>query len=214
MMMKSKLIGEVKDLIKKKYFAYFEKGGGKGYRYYHAVRVADNALRYVNKFNISLDKDVLVISCLLHDIGKTVMSSNTEITYDSPIEEHCVKGSQQAENILTRLNASSKLINHVKEIILNHHDLDSELVEIKILQNADDLDEFGMLNVWRILSYSFQTDRSPQDSCHYWFSVYETMQSKIASNFSIPFFKELALKRVENCNYFFTSFSKELNSND
>jgi len=213
-MLDIELIENIKKIIYDKYIKLFEKGGGQGYRYYHALRVYEIALRYVKEENISVDINALAISCLLHDIGKINLTNGNELIYDIKEEEHCNIGSKIVEDILLDLNVSIEVVKKVKNIILKHHDINSEIVEVNILQHCDDLDELGLLNVWRMFSYSNQEKRSSNHTVEYWHSVKIEVLEKIEKNFSIKFFKDLAIKRFHKCDNFINEFEKELKSKD
>ena len=209
------MINKVKRYINKLYSEYTERGGGYNYRYVHAVRVCNMALRYAEENNIEVDSETLALSCLLHDVGRVSFTNGTEINKDLDDIYHCKEGAKKAKEILRELGVEdSELINHVSDIILNHHLINHELKIIEILQNSDDLDELGYLAVWRMFIFSSQKKRSPIDNCRYWVQQYPLAKKKVDSNFSIPFFKDLALKRLERCNDFIKKFEEELKSKD
>ncbi|MCK5026048.1 MAG: HD domain-containing protein [Nanoarchaeota archaeon] len=211
----NEIIKDVKEYINRLYSEYTERGGGYNYRYVHAVRVCNMALRYVNENDVEIDSEALALSCLLHDVGKVSFTNGSEINMGLDDIHHCKEGAKKAKEILIELGVKdSELIKHVADVILNHHSINQELKIIEILQNSDDLDELGYLNVWRMFSFSSQKKRSPIDNCRYWAEQYPIAKKKVDSNFSIPFFKDLALKRLEKCNDFIKKFEEELKSQD
>ncbi|MEA3515238.1 MAG: HD domain-containing protein [Nanoarchaeota archaeon] len=210
-----KIINKVKKYINKLYSEYTERGGGYNYRYVHAVRVCNMAMRYVEENNIEIDSKALALSCLLHDVGKVSFTDGVEINMDLDDIHHCKEGAKKAKEILIGLGVEDMvLIEHVSDVILNHHSTNHELKIVEILQNSDDLDELGYLNVWRMFNFSSQKKRPPFDTCSYWVKQYPLVKEKVDSNFSIPFFKDLALKRLERCNDFINKFEEELESRD
>jgi len=207
------IIVKIKKYIKKVYFEYTEKGGGKGYRYFHALRVSNMASKYASQTKDKINTKALTIACLLHDIGRINDAKDNVIDLDVSEKNHCEKGANIAENLLKELNEKDKgLIKYVKKIILLHHSTNSDIKEVKILQNSDDVDEMGGLMVWRMFGYAIQMGEPPTKPVVYWKNEISKVKSKIETNLTIPFFKSLALKRLDRCNNFVKDFQEELES--
>ena len=209
------LITKLKEYLFNIYSKFTENGGGYNYRYLHAERVTNVALKYANKYPEGVDKKALEISCLLHDIGKIKFRTGNKINLDVEESLHCIEGAKESKKILKKLGCTDdELIEKVYNIILNHHSTKHEIKEVEILQNSDDLDEFGYLSVWRMFCYSAIKKRYPQGCCDYWKGEYPVAKKKIEKNLSIDFFKEIGRKRVEKCNDMILEFEREANSND
>ena len=154
-MVPNKLIDKIKEYIYNKYSKYTEKGGGYNYRYFHAIRMCEMVSRYIKTTGIKLDANSLIIACLLHDIGKLEFVKENEINLDLDKKLHSVEGAKKSKKILERLGVIDViLIEKVSNIILHHHDNIKGSKEVEILKNADNLDEFGYLNIWRMCSSS------------------------------------------------------------
>lgn len=209
------VLNNIKTYIHDLYSHYTEKGGGYNYRYYHALRVHDMVMRYINETTPDIDSDSLRIACLLHDIGKLKDTDGNEINLDADESIHCVEGAKEAERILTDMGVTEQgTINTVAKIILHHHDEVEDFEEVQILQDADTLDEFGYLNVWKMFGFSFQHNQSPFHCCAYWEKEYARLKDQVDAKFSIPFFREMAKARLKRCSEFMETFRKELESRD
>ena len=114
----------------------------------HIYRVLNTALdiaKTEDKVNVS----ILIVACLLHDIGRGKQFENPKLC-------HAREGAEMAYKFL-----SEKGINHeeaikVKECIETHRfrsDSSPESIEAKILFDADTLDVTGALGIARSLHY-------------------------------------------------------------
>ncbi|MEM1546523.1 MAG: HD domain-containing protein [Candidatus Methanomethylicia archaeon] len=117
-----------------------------GHDWHHVLRVFNLCIRIGSKLNIDLK--ALKIASLLHDIG---------LTYEIKLNvDHAVKSAQLAKEILGELGYSDIFINKVYSIILSHRygvERSSELLEAKILQDADRLDAIGAIGIARAFAY-------------------------------------------------------------
>ena len=112
-------------------------------------------IKYVYNYVILLskdkdvDKEVLEISALLHDIAMT------DINLDR--SKHNEYGSIIAEDILTKLNYPKDKIEMVKKCILNHSNKRKEYrttLEEQILVDADNLSHFDSIKNLYSLAYN------------------------------------------------------------
>ena len=103
-------------------------------------------IKYVHKYvkelskNTDVDKEVLELSALLHDI------SMTDINLDRSI--HNELGSKIAEELLTKYNYPQEKISLIKKIILNHSSKRKDYrttLEEQILVDADALAHFDSI---------------------------------------------------------------------
>ena len=84
------------------------------------------------------DKEVIILACLLHDIGSII----------SGRIDHHITGAQIAEEKLKQLNYPQEKIALVKKCILNHRgsqDNNRETIEEQIVAEADALSNFDTL---------------------------------------------------------------------
>lgn len=79
--------------------------------YLHIYRVLYQALA-ISK-NYEVDKDVLIASCLLHDIGRTVEFQNSKLC-------HAIEGGVLAYDFMKKLGWQESQYLHIKECITTH----------------------------------------------------------------------------------------------
>lgn len=117
-----------------------------GHDWYHVLRVFNLCVKIGSKLNVDLK--ALKIAALLHDIG---------LMYEFKFNiDHAVKSAELAREILQGLGYHRGLIDKVYSIILNHRygvGRDTELLEAKVLQDADRLDAIGAIGIARAFAY-------------------------------------------------------------
>jgi uncharacterized protein len=194
------------DVVKKK--ISYEKTG---HDYDHTMRVLNNAMN-IAEHHRGIDYDVLVASCLLHDIR--VDAGN--------IKEHHIKSSIEAVKILSKMKFSSDTIEKVKHAIINHNrgfstkgiDKDIDLsIEAKILCDADRLDALGAIGIVRMTLFSseqkipfFISNSDKLDE-----SLYGNMKfmAKIGTNMFTPQARLIAWQRIVLMNAFNGELSRD-----
>ena len=117
----------------------------------HALRVKNLCLWIVKREHLHLDKEILVASALLHDIGYTLD--------DSP--EHTEASAQLANMWLSKVRFQKNKITSVVVCIKNHDTVPGRLgwkeevpIECKVLRDADSIESFGCLGVIRFAMWS------------------------------------------------------------
>jgi uncharacterized protein len=115
----------------------------------HIFRVLYFSLDIASKRIEKINYDVLIASCLLHDIGREEQFKNHEIC-------HAKIGGIMAKDFLLKNNWNEKDANHVKNCISSHRfriNNIPETIEAKILFDSDKLDVIGCLGIARTLMY-------------------------------------------------------------
>lgn len=114
----------------------------------HVYRVLYLALDIAkNESNVNMD--VLIVACLLHDIGRLDQIKNPNLRHEQV-------GSQKAYTYLIENNWSETYAKHVSDCILSHRfrsDNPPESIEAKILFDSDKLDVAGTIGIARTLLY-------------------------------------------------------------
>ncbi len=103
----------------------------------------------------NIDRNVLVASCLLHDIGR-------EAQYRDPTLCHAEEGSKMAYDFLIKNGWVPQRAAHVRSCILTHRyrsDRSPQSIEAKILFDADKIDATGALGIARTLIYQGQVSQ-------------------------------------------------------
>ena len=115
----------------------------------HIFRVLYKSIKIASKRNENINFDVLIASCLLHDIGR-------ERQYKNPKICHAEIGGLMAKEYLLKNNWSEKEAEHVNNCITTHRFRGNnfpQTIEAKILFDSDKLDAVGFLGIARTLLY-------------------------------------------------------------
>jgi len=115
----------------------------------HIFRVLYLALNIASKITEKINFDILIASCLLHDIGREEQYKNQNVC-------HAELGGIKAKEFLIKNNWSEKDSDHVKNCISTHRFRGNnvpETLEAKILFDSDKLDAVGCLGIARTLMY-------------------------------------------------------------
>lgn len=118
---------------------------------HHVYRVLNAALD-IASYTESVDIDVLIAACLLHDIGREEQFANIDLC-------HAKIGSEKAYEFLISQKWDKEKALHVKESISSHRyrgDNSPQSIEAKILFDADKLDVSGAIGIARTLIYGGQ----------------------------------------------------------
>ena len=116
---------------------------------YHICSVVDNAMRLARK--LGADLEVVEISALLHDIGRTHPKKEDF----NPENDHHLVGEKQSKIILKELGFEDDLIERVAHCVLAHRGRkgpDPETIEAKIVNCADAMAHFDtFLNLFKTI---------------------------------------------------------------
>ena len=120
----------------------------KYYRYEHSLRVATWGKMLVDdakKRGMEVDEFVVRMACVLHDIGKFE-------AFLIPNESHGLVGSKMARPFLKKLGIDDKTVEDICYCIACHsgdyHQYEyDEIIEAHFVEEADDIDRYGMLRV-------------------------------------------------------------------
>lgn len=114
----------------------------------HMYRVLKIALDIADT-EANVDRNILVISCLLHDIGRKAQ-------HDDPTLCHAVVGGEMAYSFLIREGLDEETAGAVRSAIQSHRFRSKqppETIEAKILFDADTIDVTGAMGIARSLQY-------------------------------------------------------------
>jgi len=114
----------------------------------HIYRVLYLALD-IARFEQGANRDVLIASCLLHDIGR-------QRQYQDPSVSHAEAGGEMAFSFLCGRGWEESAARHVKSCIETHSyraDHPPVSIEARILFDSDKLDAAGALGIARTLLY-------------------------------------------------------------
>ena len=114
----------------------------------HIYRVLYQALKISSAYN-EVNTDVLIASCLLHDIGRKFQFQNPNVC-------HAAEGGKIAYSFLKELGWNENWCLHVKNCIATHRfrtNNQPKSIKAKILFDAEKLDVTGALGIARSLIY-------------------------------------------------------------
>ncbi len=153
---KSELINTLRYLVK------IMMGNDEAHGYPHIERVERLALWIASHYGNLVDRELLIIATLLHDIGRFAYRANKV--------NHALISAEIAENILKCLGYPKDRIDLVKEIIKSHSyslNITPKSIEAKILSDADKLDALGAIGIARVFIHSARINRSLKEALNH-----------------------------------------------
>ncbi|WXG45146.1 MAG: HD domain-containing protein [Candidatus Atabeyarchaeum deiterrae] len=128
------------------------------YAWSHVRRVYRICLRMAKTENENrVDLDVLEAAALLHDVGKYIEKSDPET-------DHGLIGARMAEDILKKCGFEMEKMKSVSHAIRAHtHAVEPNLVEARILHDADYIDKVGAVGVATILIKACLSDATIEE---------------------------------------------------
>ncbi|MBU1043893.1 MAG: HD domain-containing protein [Candidatus Omnitrophica bacterium] len=194
-----------------------EKAGGKGHRFYHQLRVAHYCEKLANKVELPNDKlDNLILAALFHDIGKAPRIG----------EDGALDGSHKADEKHGDHTDKNHVFYLLKQYLGHLHDEKSlnlvsdiisskEMEEYKILSDADNLDEVGLINIWKMFTYGGAFNVDIQETIDYYFNEDRPrLLEKSSTRLYYEFSKELAKKRIQRVDDVLNALISETLSED
>ncbi len=186
----------------------------------HIYRVLYMALDIAGQEK-EVDREVLIIACLLHDIGREEQFQNPQLC-------HAQVGSEKAYHYLITQGFSEEKASHIRDCILTHRfrsDNPPHSLEAKILFDADKLDVTGAIGIARTLLYKAQVNEplysidsrgivldGSQDTEPSFFHEYRFKLEKIYDKFYTDRGAEIAKERESSAAAFYQSMLKEVQS--
>lgn len=185
----------------------------------HIYRVLYVALD-IATYEVSVDYDVLITACLLHDIGR-------QEQFDNPNLCHATVGAKKAKDFLLKHGFNSDFTQRVSDCIKSHRFRNNNIaisIEGQILFDADKIDVAGALGIARTLIYKGQVNEplyslkgngkisdGTSDSTLSFFQEYKFKLEKIYSAFYTKRGNEIALERQKAAIDFYNSMLIEVN---
>lgn len=186
----------------------------------HIYRVLYVALD-IARYEEEIDGDVLIASCLLHDIGR-------EEQNEDPTVCHALAGGEKAYIYLRNNGWEEARALHVKACITSHRyrtGLQPQSIEAKIVFDADKIDATGTIGIARTILfraggieplYSFSPDGSVSDgstdTAPSFLQEYKFKLEKLYDKFYTKRGMEIAKGRQASAAAFYNSMLKEVSS--
>lgn len=184
----------------------------------HIYRVLYHALDIAKTEN-NVDYDVLICSCLLHDIGRKEQ-------FETPSLCHATVGGEKAYCYLMDHNFNHQFALRVKHCIETHRYRKNNIpqtIEAKILFDADKLDATGAMGIARTLLYqgivseplyTFLQDGSISDGSRdvsaSFFREYKYKLEKIYSKFYTEQARKIGMERKFAAESFYNNLLREV----
>ena len=186
----------------------------------HIYRVLYNALE-IAKDESSVDYDVLIAACLLHDIGRKEQ-------FENPGVSHAVAGADKAYRYLLEQGFEKCYAEQVRQCIQTHSyrkNNPAQSLEAKILFDADKLDAAGAIGIARTLIYkgivseplysmlpSGDVSTGENDAAPSFFQEYKLKLENIYSKFYTAKAADTARERQQIAVDFYNCMFREANS--
>ena len=119
----------------------------------HSYRVLNYAIQIANATE-KADMEIVIISALLHDIGRVDEIKNPSLC-------HAEVGGEKAKNFLINNGYCEEKANHIADCILTHRykkNREPQSIEAKIIFDADKLDLTGTVGVARAILFGGQIE--------------------------------------------------------
>lgn len=209
-MLEEEKLEEIKERLKEAFSDYYEAAGGWEFRYHHLLRTRRYAIKLMDAEELEkneFDSTVVEVSALLHDLGR---KEDIEEGFLDPIanhEGHAEKGSKLIEEFVSDLIEPEKL-ESIKKVIRNHHS-EPETIEGKIVQDADDLGKFSSIDLWRLIHYASDNERTLDETFNYFKNELEPENRELIEELNLRKSKKAAKKRLENYSQTMKQMEKE-----
>lgn len=172
----------------------------------HVYRVTNYALIIAKEYK-DINEDILIASCLLHDVGRVMQGKGNSIC-------HAMQGGNMAYEFLKQEGWDETDCLHVKECIASHRyksKLLPKTMEAKILFDADKLDMTGAIGISRVLLYKGFMEESiyNEKSQNSFLSEYEERLLKVYDVFFTEKAREIAMKRKKLTQIFYEQIISE-----
>ncbi len=184
----------------------------------HVYRVLYNAME-IAKHEQSVDYDILICSCLLHDIGRKEQFENEALC-------HAKVGSEKAYNFLITNGFDESFARAVEHCILCHRYRTGNVpqsIEAKILFDADKLDVTGAIGIARTLIYRGQVNEplyntdsdgraiaGEEDRGYSFFREYKNKLEKLYDRFYTEAGADMAKKRQATAVSYYENLVSEI----
>ena len=159
-----------------------------GWGFSHGLRVANCALALAKEVSLPVNEDIVYIGALCHDIGRG----------HNP---HNERGAQVTAQILQD-HCTPEELRCICHIVLHHihRTLDNLTAELKLVQDADLLDKFGKIIVWRAVYFCGRQHQEFSDLMAY---VHHEYRLKLVKKLHFEQSKKIYTERRRFENEFF-----------
>jgi uncharacterized protein len=164
----------------------------------HVLRVRDIALKIAEAIPEPVDREVLEVAALLHDIGRV-----------SRDKDHAKRSAEIAYIILKLGCFPEDKVGKVVEAIQSHsfsEGVKPMSIEAKILSDADKLDALGVIGIARVFAFSGSRGRSLKESIQHFYDKILQLPNLLFTDIA----KSIAIKRIDVVKKFLEDLEKEI----
>ena len=190
------------DIIKNLFSDRFEFGGGREFRFYHSLYVANLCNKICDDLKLSEeDKEIVILSAIFHDVGKSIEAfkyvdergfDKYEIIYNTGRHEDI--GAEITRGILENRSLESNKIEKILEAISYKN---SNSIYENILHDADNIAEIGLMGIWRFFYFKSCENKEVGGLYKFWFNKIRAIKLKDLESSKFEIAKELMGERVE-----------------
>lgn len=197
-MLEEKEVEELKNKLEEIFSDYYEEAGGWEYRYHHLVRTRKYAVKLMQAQETEsdeFDEKVVEVAALFHDIGR---KEDIEDGYLDPMEDHEGHAEKGAEIVEEHVSdyLNEERLEKVKKVIRNHHS-EPETVEGKIVQDADDIGKFSSIDLWRLVHYASDNERTLEETIRYFNETLKPESEDLLEDLNLKASRKVAERRLE-----------------
>jgi putative nucleotidyltransferase with HDIG domain len=188
-----------------------EDSGGIGYRFFHSYRVYKMCKLFLNLDDVSAKKpheDALLTAALFHDIGR---AKSSDSIMKAVMPGHDEESAKMLMELLDGI-LSKDTIEAAANILKHHFDEDYLSIDRELFFYADEIDEIGALDVWRMFTFAAYNKINAENQLNYW-KQKESRKYGVSwlDRFKIKSIREIAEKRLKLLMEFMEEFDKEFN---
>ncbi|MGI6357219.1 MAG: HD domain-containing protein [Bacillota bacterium] len=180
-----------------------------GYRWHHGRRVANLALELARVEALTVDREVLYIGALLHDVGKAGYQG----------KEHGPRGARLIEEQIPHLFGRDEL-RQVTSIVANHYQRPKSKYlrdqphpgwppEVLLVQDADTLDHFGANGIWINHHWAALERRNQAESIARYYGVEKAWRQEALQALNYPAAVEELKQRIAFMDSFMRHWQRE-----
>lgn len=196
-MLDEESLSELRKRLKEEFTGYYEKAGGKDYRYHHLESTRKHVRKLLKTGEFTgeaIDEEVLEVSALYHDIGRKQDIEDGEMDPFEGHKGHAERGAEIVKEYVQDMIGKRKA-EKVRKIVGNHHS-EAETVEGKILQDADLLTNYGVLDLWRMMHFSSDEGRTMEEAFEYFWDIHVPRYLDKLDEFYFDVSRKWARKRL------------------
>ncbi len=164
-------------MLKKEALKFFKKlnynteddKDGKNYRYFHPLRVLDLSQKIAEREKLSnkINNNILFLLALFHDIGRNEkLNKKHGLNLKDHDKNNILLFKKYVASFLKNKKDAEILIDVVEDFSLKQ----CVYKESKIVSDADNLDEIGILNFWRMAVYAGKHHQDGQQIIDFYYN--------------------------------------------